>query len=196
MYMYACVTVQSLLDADIKPLSPTNEHLMNFTTRQSLHTNIEDDMSHQESCPQPVLVPAYSIPGAADDEVTFETWRKQQHQQRDIVPSTQQVYSIPPSLHYPVTHHQTSLRDGQTRGESTPSGCSETKSEAHSDDLGSSEWFEPRQHVHRAWGSQTQLLDGEAVEDCRSTHHTPSRAPSSATQVKDTQRKEKIINDW
>ena len=188
------MTMQSLLDSDIKPLSPTDEHLMNFTTRQPLHTNssMENGTPHLD---RPVLVPAYSMPGAADDEVTFDTWRKQQQQQKDIVPPTQLAHSISPFPHH-HHHHQPSLREIQSHGESTPSGCSETGSEVHSEDLMSSESPQPRPCVQQAWGSQTQLLDGQAVGDCRSTH-TPSRVPSSrATQVRETQRKEKIIGDW
>lgn len=167
---------------------------MNFTTRQPPHTSsiLEDDSSHQNSYPRPVLVPAYSMPGAADDEVTFDTWRKQQRQQqqqqKDIVPPAQQPHSVSSLPHY--HHQQLSLRESQSRGESTPSGCSETRSEV------STESPQPRPHVQQAWGSQTQLLDGQAEGDCRSTH-TPSRVPSSrATQVRETQRKEKIISDW
>ena len=189
------MTVQSLLDSDIKPLSPTDEHLMNFTARQPLHANssMENDTSYLD---RPVLVPAYSMPGAADDEVTFDTWRKQQQQQKDIVPPAQLAHSIISSQPHHRHHHQTSLREIQSRGESTPSGCSETGGEVCSEDLVSSESPQPRPHVQQAWGSQTQLLDGQIERDCRGTH-TPSRVPSSkATQVRETQRKEKIIGDW
>ena len=168
---------------------------MNFTTRQPPHTSsvLEDDASHQNSYPRPVLVPAYSMPGAADDEVTFDTWRKQQQQQqqKDIVPPAQQPYSISSLPHY--HHQQLSLRESQSYGESTPSGCSETRNEVHTEKLMPSESPQPRPHVQQAWGSQTQLL---TEGDCRSTH-TPSRVPSRrATQVRETQRKEKIISDW
>lgn len=168
---------------------------MNFTTKQSLYssTSTEDDPSRLDNHPRPVLVPAYSMPGAADDEVTFDTWKKQQQRQRDVVPPTQQAHS---KSSLPYHHHQPSLRESQSYGESTPSGCSETRIEVHSEDLVSSKSPQPRPHIQQAWGSQTQLLDGETVDDCISTH-TPSRVSSSrATQVKETQRKEKIVSDW
>ena len=166
---------------------------MNFTTRQPLHTSssgMEDDL---DSHPRSVLVPAYSMPGAADDEITFDSWRKQQQQSKDIVPPTQQVYSIPSLPHY---RHQPCLRESQSHGESTPSGCTETRSDVHTEDLVSSESPVARPHVQQAWGSQTHLLDGQTEGDCTSIH-TPSRVPSSrATQIRQTQRKEKIVSDW
>lgn len=189
--------IQSLLDADIKPLSPTDEHIINYATRHGYR--VENDISHRDSRPQPVLVPAYfSLPGAVEEEVTFDTWRKQQQQQKNNVPHTQQQihshYTLPSSYHY----HQASISDAQTGGASTPSGCSETESEFHSwatEDLALSVSSPPpKPCTQQAWDSQTQLSVRENVEDDRIVL-TPSETPSRVTCVKDTQ-KEKIIDDW
>ena len=169
---------------------------MNFTTRKPLpsHNSMEDDTSNLDSRPRPQLVPAYSMPGAPDDEITFDTWKKQQQRQKDIVPLAPPADSVT-SPSYP--HHQPCLRERQSHGESTPTGCSETKSDVqYAEAPVSSESPQPRPCVQQAWGSQTQLVDGQTKGGGGSTH-TPSRLPSGrTTPARETQRKEKIISDW
>ena len=182
---------QGLLDVDIKPLSPTNEHLMKYTTEQSLQTEVNDDPinqpQHSQSRPQPVLVPTYSLPGAADDEVSFETWKKQQQQHQHPILAPQQVINKIPSFSHPTSH--VPAGENRPHGESFFTGrCEETDSALHSEvqakRVGPS--------VQEAWGSQTQLPGGELLGDHESAH----RAVRATSEVRDTQKKEKIISDW
>ena len=180
---------QTLLDADIKPLSPTNEHLIKYSTNQSLQAERHSNNHRQEHNQRPVLVPAYSLPGAMEEEVSFETWKRQQ---QEFIPANRKVHVIP-SLPPPTTQHL--KRDSRSYGESSSIGYCETDcSGGNSEKVAACEISQPR--VQRAWESQTQLevVEVEKTESQDST--CDSSRTSSATEVRDTPKKDKIISDW
>ena len=189
-----CGYMQTLLDADVKPLSPTEEHLMEYSTNQHLQTetnttNTLCEKQYEQSFPhtRPILVPTYSLPGAAMEEISFEAWKKQQQHQRQhhIIPATQQVQATVPSPLFPVT--SCPERDCQTHGTSSPTGYCETNSDVYAEGVATGdERLDPR--VQQAWGSETQLLGAERP---RSRDRTPSLA-----EVKITKKKDQIISDW
>ena len=177
------------------PLSPTDETLIAYSTTQSSHvphlaadTGSPDD-EHRPAPPQPLLVhAAFSLPGAPEEEISFEVWKKQQQQQQHTTRSlaTKRVHNVISSPH-PTTHHPE--RVIESHGESSPIGHCETDSASHHENVGRVE--QPR--VQEAWGSQTQLPDDRSG---RSTSTPEGGRESSATEGREMRRKDKIVNDW
>lgn len=189
--------MQTLLDGDVKPLSPTDEHLMEYTTSQFLQTETHTNTIHEEheqgypnSCP--LQVPTYSLPGAATEEIGFEAWKKQQQQQRqDIIPATQLVQATIPSPSFPIACHPE--RDCQTHSTSSPTGYSETDRDIYAEGVACGvERLDPR--VQQAWGSETQLLGAELPGSCKSL--SDKDRTLSLVEVKITKKKDQIISDW
>lgn len=177
---------------------------MKYTTRQLLRTGSGNSSSlheeqDQESRPQQLLVPAFSLPGAAAEEVSFEVWKQQE---KNLPPANQPSHFTNTSSFSRPTSHPPE-RDPRTHGESSPTGYgySETHGEMEGEEvqvhIATPEICEPR--VQQAWGSQTQLPSGEEPSGgCKTTpDRTSSRTSStSSADVRDTPKKDKIISDW
>lgn len=171
---------------------------MEYTTSQPLQTETNTNTlckeQHEQGYnphPRPLLVPTYSLPGAAMEEISFDAWKKQQQlqqQQQHIIPATQQVQATVPSPSIPITSHPE--RDCQTHSTSSPTGYCETNSDVYAEGVASDdERLDPR--VQQAWSSETQLLGTERPRSSSDRDRTPSLA-----EVKITKKKDQIISDW
>ena len=199
--------MQTLLESDVTPLSPTDEALMEYSTSGPHKSDTNAPHNEQGKPPRSLLVPAFSLPGAAEEEVTFETWRQQQQR---VTQHTQQTHDVIPSVPHPTTRHPEGVT--RSRGESPPVGHCETDSDLATDCVG---------RVQLAWGSLTQLPEhqrgGRSTPDRerlfsatpdreRLSTATPDRAGSLSTATPDragrlssateTRKKDKIVSDW
>ena len=186
---------QALLESEVAPLSPTDETLMAYSTTQSSRVphlaadTGSPDIQHRPAPPQPLLVPAaFSLPGAPDEEVSFEAWKRQQQPQHTThTLATKQVHNGIPSPPHPMTHHP--LRVTESHEESSPVGHCETDSDLQRENVDNVE--QPR--VQEAWGSQTLILEDRSG---RSTSTLEKGRLSSATEGRGVRRKDKIVSDW
>ena len=187
--------MQTLLESDVTPLSPTDEALMEYSTSGPHKSDTNTPHNKQGKPPRSLLVPAFSLPGAAEEEVTFETWREQQQR---ATQHTQQTHDVIPSVPHPTTRHPEGVT--RSRGESPPFRHCETDSDLAPDCVG---------RVQQAWGSLTQLPEhrgGRSTPDRerlfsatpdgeRLSTATPDRAGRLSSMI-ETRKKDKIVSDW
>ena len=149
-------------------MSPSDAQLERFTHEFSRLTELEltnETVTHKDT---PILLPAYTLPGGADDVITYEEW-KSQNQPRGLMSTVHEpVFVGPSNLQVSMTtdsNYSTDISssfDESSKLSIPEHNNNDSSTESHSHSI--EDEYRPSNRVQLAWVNTSELTGRDEID--------------------------------